>query len=115
MHQEKKAESAERARLRETAPELVSSHQCAGRRRIRYYHLSGDAGRPRGDHSDGADVAGRTVADQDRAGLDQHGATSAAVVEALPQSRPRGRPRHRKLCRQLAGHDRWYRRAVAPA
>ena len=41
---------------------VVAYHQHAGRRRVRHHDVPGDAGRPRGDHSDDADVARREMA-----------------------------------------------------
>ena len=74
---------------------VLASDQCARRRRVRHHHVPGHADRPRRDHPDGADVAGPAVAGEDRAGVDQHRAASAALARALPQARPLDRPRAR--------------------
>ena len=76
---------------------VLAPDQCPRRRRVRHHHVPGDAGRPRRDHPDDADVAGRALAGEDRAGLDQHRAASAALARALPQARPLHRPCARNL------------------
>ena len=94
---------------------VVACHQHAGRRRVRHHHVPGHADRSRGDHSDGADVAGRQAG---RSRSCRSRSTPCSIrcrPCALPGARPFGRPGARIASGVIARDGRRHRRPVASA